>query len=157
MIFDATQEFTVSYPGPYEDALAFLRDPSRSLRAVRFLRGLTFDGRVVRAELVVTVPMMGEVPVPFESSVIPTPDGAELAPLELSGRAWAEVKGQGVVTGSEAGIDLRYRFAFRVHLDVPRAEKWGGVAFEKMFQQAARRTLERIGRDFPDAVRAAMP
>lgn len=153
MIFDAEQDFTLAYPGAHEDALAFLRDPGRSLRAVPFLRALRFDGQVVRAEMVVTVPMLGELVLPFESSVTPTASGATLSPRLLAGRTWAQVGGHGEVTGGQ----LHYRLAFRVHISMPQAEKWGGAAFEKMFQAAARKTLERVAQDFPAGVRAAMP
>ncbi|MCD0176839.1 DUF3809 family protein, partial [Deinococcus sp. 14RED07] len=37
MIFDAAQTFTLPYPGPPADALAFVRDPARALGRLRFL------------------------------------------------------------------------------------------------------------------------
>ncbi|WP_027483855.1 DUF3809 domain-containing protein [Deinococcus pimensis] len=151
MIFEASQDFRLPFPGDEASALAFLRDPGRSLSRVRFLRGLSFDGTVVRAELIVNVPMMGEVTLPFESEVVPTPRGARLVPRELSGRAWAAVDGDGDATDGE----LRYRLTLRAHLDLPGPEKWGGAAFEKMFHAAAARTLDRVARDFPEGVRAA--
>lgn len=153
MIFEAAEHFTLTYPGSEEEARTFLRDPGRSLSAISFLRALRFDGAVVRAELAVSIPMFGELVLPFESEVTPTPRGALLTPRELSGRAWAEVGGLGE---AQAG-QLDYRLTFRVQISMPQAEKWGGAAFEKMFQATARKTLERVTQEFPAGVRAAMP
>lgn len=153
MIFDAEQSFSLTYPGPREAALAFLRDPQRSLGRVAFLRDVRVTGSLVRAEMLVQVPMMGTLTLPFESELTATDDGAVLTPRPLAGQAWAEVAGSGTVRDTT----LDYRFAFRVHVDMPSAEKWGGAAFEKMFHATARRTLERLAREFPDGVRAAMP
>ncbi|PYE48702.1 DUF3809 domain-containing protein [Deinococcus yavapaiensis] len=153
MIFDAEQSFSLPYPGPHEAALAFLRDPQRSLGRVTFLQNVRVSESIVRAEMLVQVPMMGTLTLPFESELILTNDGAHLTPRTLESQAWAEVGGSGAVQGTT----LDYRFAFRVHVDMPTAEKWGGAAFEKMFHATARRTLERLAKEFPDGVRAAMP
>lgn len=153
MIFDATQDFTLPYPGSEQDALAFLRDPARSLREVSFLRGLRVGGNVVRAEMTVNVPMLGELSLPFESDLSETPRGALLTPRPLAGRAWVEVRGEGEVREGA----LHYRFTFRAHVHLPTAEKWGGAAFEKMANATAHKTLEKVVREFPEGVRAAMP
>lgn len=153
MIFEAAEHFTLTYPGSEQEARSFLRDPGRSLRAVSFLRALRFDGALVRAELAVNIPMFGDLVLPFESEVTPTTRGALLTPRVLSGRAWAEVGGLGETQDGQ----LDYRLQFRVHISMPQAEKWGGAAFEKMFQATARKTLERVAQDFPAGVHAAMP
>ncbi len=152
MILDAAQDFSLPYPGPASAARAFLRDPARSLSRVRFLRGLTVQDEVVRAELLVSVPMLGEVSLPFASRVQATAEGARLEPLPLEARVWAEVGGDGRV-GADA--TLHYALRLRAHLDLPQAERWGGAAFEKMLRETARRTLERVARDFPEGVAAA--
>ena len=151
MIFEASQDFALPFPHGEEEALAFMRDPGRSLSRVRFLRGLSFDGTVVRAEMLVNVPMFGEIALPFESTLVSTERGARLVDCPLEDRAWAAVRGEGEVVDGE----LRYRLVFRAHLELPGPEKWGGAAFEKMFHAAAARTLDRVAREFPDGVRAA--
>ncbi|AFZ66630.1 DUF3809 domain-containing protein [Deinococcus peraridilitoris] len=153
MIFEAQEHFVLPYPGSEDEARSFLRDPGRSLRAVSFLRALRFDGGIVRSELAVNIPMFGDLVLPFESEVTSTAQGALLTPRPLSGRAWAEVGGLGEVQSGQ----LDYHLSFRVHISMPQAEKWGGAAFEKMFQATARKTLERVAQEFPAGVRAAMP
>ncbi|ACO46976.1 DUF3809 domain-containing protein [Deinococcus deserti] len=155
MILDARQSFTLAYPGPYAQSLAFVQDPAVALAQVRFLRGLQADAQGVRGELVVTVPILGEVDLPFVSRLQLTADGAALVPQQLAGeRAWVEVSGQ-----ARAGEDgtLHFDFEFRAHLAVPEAEGWGGAAFEKMVGAAAGRTLERVARELPDSVARAIP
>lgn len=158
MIFDAEQRFTLPYPGPPEAALAFLRDPAHSLRALTFLHDLRLDGGQVGAVMLVPVPLLGEIRLPFRSEVLDTPTGARLEPWPLQGeRAWVEVSGDGEVTGEGGMVQLHYALRFRAHVALPAAEKWGGAAFERMAQQAARHTLERLAREFPAGVQAAMP
>lgn len=153
MIVEARQAFALPYPGPDQEALDFLRDPARSLRHVRFLRGLSYGGGVVRAELAVSVPMLGELHLPFESELRDLDRGAELRPRPLAGKAWAELAGRGEVVEGE----LRYQLHFLAHLPLPPADKWGGAAFEKMVRATATRTLARVAREFPEGVQQAMP
>ena len=157
MIVEARQSFALVYPGPAPEALDFLRDPVRSLRHVRFLRDLSRAGDAVRAELVVGLPMLGELHLPFESELLSLERGAELRPRELTGNAWAELVGHGeVMERGQSESELRYRLHVLAHLTVPAASKWGGGAFEKMVRAAAARTLERVAHEFPEGVRQAM-
>ena len=157
MILEAAQDFRLPYPGAPGAARAFLRDPGRSLSRLPFLRDLSFAGGLVRAELLVRVPMLGEVALPFASRVLDTEDGARLEPLTLPERLWAEVDGVGAVEEGTANPkpQLHYALTLRAHLELPQAERWGGAAFEKMLRETARRTLERVAREFPAGVAAA--
>ena len=154
MILLARQQFTLPHPGGEAAALAFVRDPARSLAAVDFLRDLHADARQVRGELVVPVPVLGEVDLPFCSWLHVTPDGAELRPQPLEHeRAWVEVGG---VARAGAQGDMAFSFEFRAHLSVPEGGGWGGAAFEKMARAAAERTLERLARTLPASIAAAL-
>lgn len=154
MILDAEQTFTLPYPGPPADAVAFVRDPARALGRLRFLRDLRADQESVRGELVVPLPGLGDADLPFHSLLSVTPDGAELLPQPLSGeRAWVEVAGQ----ARAEGTDLHFAFQFRAHLATPDAQGWGGAAFEKMIRAAATRTLDRVARELPGSIQAALP
>ena len=155
MLFEARQAFTLIHPGGEDAALAFVRDAGVSLSRVRFLRDLRADATGVRGELVVPVPLLGEVDLPFFSTLHPTPDGAELQPQPVTGeRAWVEVAGQARV--SAAG-EMAFDFQFRAHLRLPEAEGWGGAAFEKMVRSAAERTLTRLAGELPQGIGAALP
>ncbi|WP_394650214.1 DUF3809 domain-containing protein [uncultured Deinococcus sp.] len=154
MILLAHQQFTLRHPGGAGAALAFVRDPARALAAVDFLRGLHADTWQVRGELVVAVPLLGEVDLPFCSQLHVTPDGAELLPQALDQeRAWVEVGG---VARTDAQGDMAFGFEFRAHLSVPEGGGWGGAAFEKMARSAAERTLERLARTLPASIAAAL-
>ncbi|GGK24786.1 hypothetical protein GCM10008955_17990 [Deinococcus malanensis] len=154
MILDARQSFVLTHPGSHAQALAFVRDPAVALSQVRFLRGLQADGYGVRGELVVTVPILGEVDLPFVSRLQLTSEGAELVPELLAGeRAWVEVSGQ---ARAKESAEVHFDFQFSAHLAVPEAEGWGGAAFEKMVGAAASRTLERVARELPGSVARAM-
>lgn len=155
MILLARQQFTLRHPGGGAQALAFVRDPARSLAAVDFLRDLRADARQVRGELVVAVPVLGEVDLPFCSHLHATPAGAELRPQPLAHeRAWVEVGG---VARADAQGEMAFSFEFRAHLSVPEGGGWGGAAFEKMARAAAERTLERLARTLPVRIAAALP
>ena len=154
MIVEATQDFTLPWTGDDAAALSFVRDPARALARVRFLRDLRADGEGVRGELLVPLPGLGEVDLPFHSALTATPDGATLTPQPISGeRAWVEVSGQARAEGAE----LHFTFQFRAHLATPDAQGWGGAAFEKMIRAAASRTLDRVARELPGSIRAALP
>lgn len=155
MILLARQQFTLRHSGGGAQALAFVRDPARSLAAVDFLRDLRADARQVRGELVVAVPVLGEVDLPFCSHLHATPAGAELRPQPLAHeRAWVEVGG---VARADAQGEMAFSFEFRAHLSVPEGGGWGGAAFEKMARAAAERTLERLARTLPVRIAAALP
>ncbi|GMA13960.1 DUF3809 domain-containing protein [Deinococcus metallilatus] len=154
MLIEAQQSFTLAHPGGRAAALAFVRDAGKALARVRFLRGLSGDTRGVSGELIVPVPVLGEVDLPFHSLLTLTPDGATLTPQPVDGeRAWVEVAGQAEADG--AGT-VTFLFHFRAHLYTPQAEGWGGAAFEKMVRAAAARTLERVAAELPAGIAAAM-
>ncbi|MGI8748568.1 MAG: DUF3809 domain-containing protein [Deinococcus sp.] len=153
MQIEAAQDFTLPFPGRPEAALALLRDPARSLGGLTFLRELRADAGGVWAVLAVTVPLLGEVDLPLHSRLLHTPQGARLEAQPLEGeRAWIELNGEGTAEGSL----LHYHFRFIAHLDTPSAEKWGGLAFEKMVRAAAGRTLERLARELPEGIARGM-
>ena len=153
MIVEASETFTLTAPPDSAAALAFLRDPARSLTRVRFLRGVQVSGTEVRGVLAVQLPMVGEVTLPFFSVLEHTGSGARLVPQDIQNeRAWLEVAGEGVLSGPL----LEYAFVFRAHLNIPAAEKWGGSAFEKMVQAAASRTMARVTQELPKALAAAL-
>ena len=155
MILRAEQTFTLRHPHGQAAALAFVREPATALAGVRFLRGLGTDGGQVWGELLVTVPLLGEVDLPFRSELVQTPQGAELRPLTLTGeRAWVAVAGQ--AAAAEDG-EMAFAFQFQAHLATPEAEGWGGAAFEKMVQAAAGRTLERVAKALPEGLAAGLP
>ena len=152
MIVEAQQAFTLPWPGDEAAALAFVRDPARALSRVRFLRDLRAGEGGVRGELLVPLPGLGEVDLPFYSVLTATPDGAVLTPQPVSGeRAWVEVAGQARL---DAGT-LHFAFEFRAHLATPDAQGWGGAAFEKMIRAAAGRTLDRVARELPAGITQA--
>lgn len=154
MLIEAHQNFTLTHPGGGAAALAFVRDAGLALSQVRFLRNLRADTQSVTGELVVPVPLLGEVDLPFHSRLTVTPDGAALTPQPVEGeRAWVEVAGQAQV--EEPGT-VTFHFHFRAHLRTPPAEGWGGAAFEKMVRAAAARTLERVAAELPAGIGAAM-
>ncbi|GGR61688.1 hypothetical protein GCM10008959_24570 [Deinococcus seoulensis] len=158
MIFDAEQTFTLTFPGDRDAALAFVRDPARALGRLRFLRDLRAGEGGVRGELVVPLPGLGDADLPFHSLLSLTQDGADLIPQALSGeRAWVEVAGQARVQDAGPQPELHFAFQFRAHLATPDAQGWGGAAFEKMIRAAASRTLDRVARELPGSIQAALP
>ncbi|MFC6591361.1 DUF3809 domain-containing protein [Deinococcus lacus] len=158
MQITAQQTFSLVHPAGQAAALAFIRSPDAALRGVHFLRGLEVLGSTVSGELVVVVPVLGEVDLPFRSQVHETPTGAELRPEPLSGeRAWIEVAGQATAEGDGS---MQFAFQFRAHLhlsgDDDVAQHWGSAAFAKMVQAAAARTLTRLTSELPRGIAAGM-
>ena len=155
MLIEAQQDFRLPFPGSPEAALAFLRDPARSLSRLRFLQDLNVTADEVRAVLLVQMPMLGSVTLPLHSRLIPTTGGARLDSVAVPDeRAWIELSGEGR-TDPEAV--LHYSFRFVAHLDAPSAEQWGGTAFEKMVRASAARTLTRLAQELPAGIAAALP
>ncbi|WP_424950886.1 DUF3809 domain-containing protein [Deinococcus sp.] len=153
MQIEASQAFTLPFPGSHEEALAFMQDPARSLSGVTFLRDLQADAEGIRAVLLVNVPLLGEIDLPLSSRLVKTPRGARLEAQSLDGeRAWIELNGEGMAAESE----LHYAFRFIAHIELPSAEKWGGAAFEKMVRAAAERTLTRLARELPEGITRSM-
>lgn len=184
MIIDSAQQFVLEYPGPPAGALAFVRDPARSLSRVRFLRELSAlpdeeRGEVeLRGELIVQLPVLGQVDLPFFSVLQFSEEGASLLPQPLEHeRAWVEVRGVAQVHslgGSQAGsppdssgsTPVSFDFQFRAHLATPQTgdspeagaagQGWGGAAFSKMVRAAAGRTLQRVASELPGGIHEAM-
>ncbi|GGR26091.1 DUF3809 domain-containing protein [Deinococcus ruber] len=161
MLIEAEQVFSLPFPGDQAAALAFLRDPARSLSRLRFLHELTVSTETpaeVRAVLVVQMPMLGSVTLPLHSRLIVTPGGARLESLPIADeRAWIELSGEGSTDSNPGGTTLEYSFHFTAHLEAPSAEQWGGAAFEKMVRAAAARTLTRLAQELPAGISAALP
>ncbi|MDB5045959.1 MAG: hypothetical protein JWQ08_2009 [Deinococcus sp.] len=154
MILEAEQSFALTHPQGQLAALAFVRDPALALSRVRFLRGLVGSTEGVRGELIVPVPVLGEVDLPFHSLLLVTEDGATLTPQPIADeRAWVEVSG---TAATDSAGQIRFQFHFVAHLATPEAEGWGGAAFEKMVRAAAGRTLERVARELPQGIGAAV-
>jgi hypothetical protein len=91
----------------------------------------------------------------FASRLEHHPEGADLIALPRTGKAWAEVAGQGRVR-EEAGAQIFYALQIVVHLELPVGDKWGGRAFEKMVQATAKSAVERLTHEFGRGVSAAM-
>lgn len=160
MRLELERDFELDYPGPPEEAAAFLADPARSLARVPFLAGLRVQGDEVAADLMVDAPLLGPQRLDFRSRLRTAPageHGADLVPLARSGRAWAEVAGSGRAEPAAGGSRITYRLRVVVHLELPDAGSWGGRALARMAGRAAESTLERVTEEFPAAVRAAMP
>lgn len=184
MIIDSAQQFVLEYPGSPAGALAFVRDPARSLSRVRFLRELNASpdggrGEVeLRGELIVQLPVLGQVDLPFFSVLQTTEGGATLLPQPLEHeRAWVEVRGvaqvhclpgapAGSAPHSSGGTPVSFDFQFRAHLATPQTGDpteagaaglgWGGAAFGKMVRAAAGRTLQRVASELPSGIHEAM-
>lgn len=147
------QQFELTHPQGHAAALAFVRDAGQSLGQVHFLRDLRATDTQVSGELVVAVPLIGTVDLPFVSDILPTEQGAVLRPHTLDERAWVAVSGKARVVEAH----MHFEFDFVGHLATPSGEHWGSAAFEKMVQAAAQRTLERVAAELPAAVAAALP
>lgn len=142
------------------DAVAFVRDASRSLACADFLSELRVDdepgGPVVRAALPVNAAMFGARRLRFASRVERTPEGARLRGLPLDDRpGWAKVSGEARVTPQPGGSHVAYRFDIGIHLDLPAPDRWGGRALLKMVEVTASTVLSRVSERFPPAVREA--
>lgn len=136
-----------------ERALEFVRQPVSALRQVSFLRGLVVREGTVGGELFVRVPTLGEVDLPFLSRLEHTPQGARLHPVSLPHeRAWVSVSGEAQVTPAA----ILFEFDFVAHFALPTGTDWGSAAFEKMAHAAAQRTLERVVRELPRGIKAAL-
>ena len=164
MVIESAQAFTLTFPGTPQKALAFVQSPAQALARVGFLRHLKADQEGVQGELLVQLPVLGQADLPFRSQLLLTEGGAALEPQLLTGeRAWVEVQGTarldegtGLVEGTVQGVGLVFAFLFRAHLALPDGGGWGGDAFTKMVQAAAGRTLERVARELPAGITAAM-
>jgi carbon monoxide dehydrogenase subunit G len=154
---EVEREFYINHPGSADQGVAFVQDVQRSLQHVAFIKNLRLDGSDVLADLSVDVPVLGEQRLDFHSRLEACSDGANLIPLPRSGKAWAEVGGEGRVTPNGSSSSLTYRLRIVVHVELPTAERWGGRAFEKMVQATAQRAIERMTEQFPVGVQAAMP
>jgi len=156
MKLEFKQNFRIPHSSPLETAQAYLRDPLASLKGVSFMRDLELVGQTppytVSAELLVSVPLLGDLPIPFRSTLEPTPEGANLHPLELSGKTWAKVTGVGRALETELLYDLHVE----VFVELPGGDKWGGFAFTKMVDATSKKALERVMREFPRGVSSGL-
>lgn len=152
----AAREFVLDFPASPEAALDFLRDVRRSLAQVRFIDGLRLEEQEIHANLLVDVPVLGEQRLDFASRLEPHQAGADLIALPRTGKAWAEVAGQGRVQGLGSAVQILYALQITVHLELPVGDKWGGRAFEKMVQATAKSAIERLTLEFGRGVLAGM-
>lgn len=142
-------EIPVSISTP--EAIAYLQNPSKSLRHVHFIRDLKQTETHITATLAFVVPMLGEFRFPFTSTLTRTETGAHLQPQPQqppSTTSWAEVGGN----GSAQEGKLHYRLEVVIHIHMPTAEKWGGLAFEKMARATAQKNLEKVIQEFPQGI-----
>lgn len=143
------------------DARAFVRDVARSLEHADFLTALQVTPGApptVSAELPVDVAMFGMRSLPFESALLETSVGAQLAPRPKvrSGSGWAEVGGEAtVVSAGKAESRLDYTFKVAVILVTPSSEHWGSRALLKMIELTAAKVLRRVLERFPRAIETA--
>jgi|GEM_PF-1333405 len=156
MKLEFKQNFRIPHSAPLETAQAYLRDPLASLKGVSFMRGLELRGQTppytVEAELLVSVPLLGDLPIPFRSTLEPTLEGANLHPLELSAKTWAKVVGVGRALETELLYDLHVE----IFVELPGGDKWGGFAFTKMVDVTSKKALERVMREFPRGVSSGL-
>lgn len=154
MILESSQRFTLKHPHGAEAALQFVRLPERSLARVRFLSNLTSQDAQVSGQLVVKTPGLGDIHLPFTSTLKEERDGATLHALPLSEKNWVAVNGQATVTPDAV---MTFDFQFTAHVTLPDVPGWGGAAFEKMVNAAAQRTLTRVAEALPRDIQAALP
>ncbi len=132
--------------------IAYLQAPQLGLNEVSFIRNLeileTNGQKTVKAELHFSVPMLGELVFPFQSRLEPTAQGAKLHAMTLPGKTWAGISG----VGSALPGELHYSLEVDIHIDMPAGEKWGGMAFRKMVDLTAQKSLERVGQEFPKGI-----
>jgi hypothetical protein len=152
---EAAREFLLPFGGSGDEALAFLRDVQRSLVQVRFIDDLQLEADTILANLLIDVPVLGEQRLDFASKLEFHPEGANLIALPRTGKAWAEVAGQGRVRQA-AGVEIFYALQIAAHLELPVGEKWGGRAFEKMVQATAKSAIQRLTSEFGRGVSAAI-
>lgn len=139
-------------------AIDFVRDVKTSLSQADFIEDLQVDADgIVRAYLPVNAALFGQQLLEFRSRLIPTAKGAKLEALAITTDepGWAEVAGEAVVSPRPVGSEVRYQFDITIHLQLPKAERWGGRALTKMIEFTAQRVLERITASFPAAVQRA--
>jgi hypothetical protein len=150
------EKFQIPSSHSLERTVFYLQSPQLSLSEVSFIRNLevleevTESGvqKTVKAELLFAVPMLGELVFPFQSRLEPTAQGAKLHALTLPSKTWAGISGVGTALSGE----LHYSLEVDIHIDMPAGEKWGGMAFRKMVDLTAQKSLERVGQEFPKGI-----
>ena len=155
---DVTFTFDLELPQP--QAVDFVRDVEISLSRADFIEGLDVQigqPSIVSASLPVNAALFGQQLLHFESELIHTAKGAKLKPLPLETDhfGWAEVAGEATVSTAPAGSQVCYQFDITIHLQLPKAEKWGGQALTRMIEFTAQHVLETITSNFPGAVQEA--
>jgi Protein of unknown function (DUF3809) len=153
---EAARDFVLPFVGSSAEATAFLRDVLHSLARVRFIDDLRLENQTVLANLLIDVPVLGEQRLDFASRLELHPEGANLIAQPRTGKAWAEVSGQGRVRESAHAVQIHYALQIVVHLELPVGEKWGSKAFEKMVQATAKSAVERLTLEFGRGVTAGM-
>lgn len=149
----ADQQFSLPHSLTLAKAVAFVQEPLQSLDKVDFLQNLQLTEAQLTGELLVRMPVLGEVDLPFSSQLVPLVQGAELQALTLSGqRAWVAVSGQAQAEAKQ----LHFSFQFVAHLQAPNTSDWGTNAFEKMVKAAAQRTLQRVATTLPRHIAVAL-
>ena len=156
MQINVQRQFTIAHPRSPLEATQYVRDVQKSLSRVSFIKNLRLEGELVRADLAVDVPFLGQQLLDFQSRLEPHPDGANLIGLEKSGKAWAMVGGQARVAAAPRGSSIEYALSIAVFIALPSSEKWGGKAFEKMAQATAEKAIERLTLEFPRGVAAGI-
>ena len=154
MRLESNQQFSLHHPQGFQEALKFVRSPERSLSRVRFLTNLSSENGQVSGQLIVKTPGIGDIHLPFASTLREEPDGASLHALTLPEKNWVEVNGQASVTQDAL---MTFNFQFTAHVTLPEVPGWGGAAFEKMVNAAAQRTLTRVAEALPRDIQAALP
>jgi hypothetical protein len=159
--FDHEVRFELGVALAPEQAVAFVQDVPRSLARAHFLRDLrvgpgTAGGpAVVEASLPINASLFGQRDLPFRSLLHATASGARLDGVDVAsaGPGWAHVSGEATVRPAEAGGSfVRYRFAIRVYVRLPPADRWGGKALTRMIEYTAKSVLRQVTAAFPDAV-----
>lgn len=152
--------FTFDLALSRDAAVRFVRDVKTSLSRADFLEGLTVEDAPeprIYASIPVNAALFGQQRLPFESVLVPTPQGAQLRALPLIDvrPGWAEVAGEAHVDTAPGGSRVTYTFDIAIQLELPEPERWGGRALLKMIEFTAGKVLERVCAQFPEAVQAA--
>lgn len=163
--FESKQAFRLLFAGTQAEATAWAQQPERSLGQISFLRGVRLVAGVLHGELLVPVPLLGDITLPFASQLTATKQGGVLTPAPLPThtaeqgrrRGWVEVSGQATAlpqTGPSTPIDMQ--FHFDAFVAVPPNGHFGTAAFEKMVRAAAQRTLDHVAEGLPSELQASM-
>lgn len=152
LTFEAQQEFQLTHTLNVEQALEFLRTPSVSLAKAHFLQNIQTLDTELSGELLVMVPILGQIELPFSSIIQIHDTGANLHAKPHDKHAWLAINGQ----AEQQTEQLLFHFQFAAYIQIPQTEGWGSIAFEKMVRAAAHRTLERVTSALPESMEQAL-